>query len=107
VTKARTTHGSLRCAALAGVLCLWLLPVGGWCEENWRADFDAACSQTGAAMALSVQELGLLIGRCDALGKIIDTQEASVRKVYLKRLQMCRNLYAYVLEYKKNEQAPK
>jgi len=98
-----TLARKLRGAALAGALCLWLLPGGARGEEGWRADFDATCAKTGDAMALTVQELNQLIGRCAALEKVIDTQEESVRKVYLKRLQMCRNLYAYVLEYKKNE----
>ena len=94
----------LKTAALTGLFCLWLLPGAAWCEENWRTDFDATCAKTGDAMALSVPELNQLIEHCAALEKIVDTQEESVRKVYLKRLQLCRNLYAYVLEYKKNEQ---
>ena len=44
-------------------------------------------------MTLSVQELNALLEKCAALQKIIETQEESVRKVYLKRLQLCRNLY--------------
>jgi len=102
-----TLARKLRSAALAGALCLWLLPEGAWGEEGWRAEFDATCAQTNDAMSLSVQELNQLLGRCAALEKVIDTQEESLRKVYLKRLQLCRNLYAYVLEYKKNEQGSK
>jgi hypothetical protein len=92
---------------MTGLLCLWLFQGIACCEEPWQADFDETCSKTGEAMALSVIELNLLIVRCAALQKIIETKEQSVRKVYLKRLQMCRNLYAYVLEYKKNEQPSK
>ena len=99
-----TLRGKLRSATLAGLVCLGLLQGVGWCEEAWRADFDQVCAKTNDAMTLSVPELNLLVGRCAALEKVIDTQEESVRKVYLKRLQLCRNLYAYVLEYKKNEQ---
>lgn len=88
---------------MTGLFCLWLFQGMACCEEPWREDFDETCSKTSAAMALSVKELNLLIERCAALQKIIETQEESVRKVYLKRLSMCRNLYAYVLEYKKKE----
>jgi hypothetical protein len=93
----------LRRASLAGLACLWLLQGAAWGAEPWRAEFDATCSQTDEAMALSLPELDLLLQRCSALQKIIEAQEESVRKVYLKRLQLCRNLYAYVVEFKKNE----
>jgi len=89
-------------AALTVLCCLWLFPGAAWSEEPWQADFDAICAKTQDAMALSVNELNLLIERCTTLEKVIDTKEESVRKVYLKRVQLCRNLYAYVLEYKKN-----
>ena len=103
-----TLTGKLRTATLAGLLFLWLFQGAARCEElPWRADFDAVCAKTGDAMALSLPELNQLLERCGALQKIIETQEESVRKVYLKRLQMCRNLYAYVVEFKKNEQPSK
>ena len=97
----------LRSAALAGLVCLWLLPAVAWCQEAWRDDFEATCAKTTEAMGLTVPELTRLLERCTALEKIIETQDESVRKVYLKRLQLCKNLYAYVLDYKKNEAAPK
>ena len=94
-------------AGVTGLVCLWLMQGGAWSEEAWRAEFEATCARTGEAMDLSPGELGVLIERCGALQKIVETQEESVRKVYLKRLQLCRNLYAYVLAYKKNEQPSK
>ncbi|HBG08183.1 MAG: hypothetical protein A2075_18300 [Geobacteraceae bacterium GWC2_58_44] len=89
------------------LLLVALLPATARSEEPWRAGFEQTCSKTGDAMTLSVAELNTLLEKCAALQKIIETQEESVRKVYLKRLQLCRNLYGYVLEYKKNEQASK
>jgi hypothetical protein len=59
------------------------------------------------SMALSADELKALIGRCERLQKIIEQQDETVRKVYLKRLQMCKNLYAYVLEGKSGEKLQK
>lgn len=84
---------------------LWCAPALG--EEAWLADFEQICSQTGEAMNLSVAELNAKLARCAELQKVIETRDESVRKVYLKRLQLCRNLYAYVLEHKKGEQASK
>ena len=74
----------------------------GLCEEPWRTDFNETCARTTDAMTLSIGELTTLIERCNNLEKIISTQDETVRKVYLKRLQMCRNLYVFVLETKQN-----
>ena len=94
-------------ATMTALLFLTLLPVTSRSEESWRANFEQTCSKTSDAMTLSAAELNTLLERCGSLQKIIETQEESVRKVYLKRLQLCRNLYAYMVEYKQNEQASK
>ena len=85
---------------MTGLLCLGLFQGISLGEEPWRADFEETCARTGTAMDLSVTELKLLIDKCATLEKLIEKSDESARKVYLKRLQMCRNLYAYVLDYK-------
>lgn len=75
-------------------------------DDDWSAEFDAVCSRTQDAMTLSTDELQTLIRRADALKPKIDALDASLRKVYGKRLQLCRDLYAYVLESRKAEQSP-
>jgi hypothetical protein len=102
-----TLPGKLRAFSLTGLVCLWLFQSVAWCEEGWRNDFDDICSKTDQAMTFSLPELNLLLERSSALQKVIETQEESVRKVYLKRLQMCQNLYAYMVEFKKNQQPSK
>ncbi len=72
-------------------------------EESWRTEFETTCSKTDQAMTMSVQELRDLLAKCEALQKVIEAQEESVRKVYMKRLALCRNLYAYMLEYKQSD----
>jgi len=69
-------------------------------DEPWRAEFDDLCGKSQQAMEMSVAELQKLLERCDKLKPQIDALEASPRKVFLKRLQLCRDLYAYVLESK-------
>jgi hypothetical protein len=98
---------TVRSILSAGLLCLCLWPGPARGDDSWRAELEAVCADSGAATTLSVSELTLLIGKCDALQKAIAAQEESVRKVYLRRLQMCRNLYDYVLEVKKGEQPAK
>lgn len=94
---------------LFGILLLALILVacievsGGHCAEAWRAEFDQACEKTTDAMILSITELNSLIEKCARLEKIIETQDETVRKVYLKRLQMCRNMYLFALDAKQQE----
>ena len=73
-------------------------------QQDWKEEFAAVCSKTQNAMTLSVAELKDLIDRCDKLEERLDEldgmQGGSARKVYTKRLKMCRNLYKFTLEYK-------
>jgi hypothetical protein len=87
------------------LLCLAAPAVRG--EEPWKTEFDETCSKTTNAMSLTLGELKELIGRCDRLQKIIETQDATVRKVYLKRLEMCKNLYVFMMDSKKTESPAK
>jgi len=72
-------------------------------EENWRGEFDSICAKTGESMELSTDELKSLISRCDKLKEVIGKLEESTKKVFSKRLQMCRDLYAFALEAKKEK----
>ena len=71
-------------------------------QEEWKAEFDAVCSKTDVAMTLSSEELKVLIAGCDRLKPKIEAQEESTRKVYLRRLHICRELYQYVLDSKEH-----
>lgn len=71
--------------------------------ESWKTEFDAVCGQTDNATSMSVAELKKAVERCDALKPQIEALETTPRKVYLKRLQMCRNLFTYMLESKASE----
>jgi hypothetical protein len=83
-------------------LSLCAFPHIGVCEDpQWRSEFDEACANTASAMALTTQELQALITRCEKLQKIIEQLDESTRKVFLKRVLMCKNLYQYVLDSKK------
>jgi hypothetical protein len=72
-------------------------------QEDWRKEFDEICSKTEDSMAFSVEELRRLVDRCDALKPRIEKLDEPERKVTLKRLQMCRDFYAYVLEMKEKK----
>lgn len=69
-------------------------------QEDWRKEFDEICSKTQDAMVFTADELKDLVSRCDRLKPQIEKFDESQRKVYLKRLQMCRDLYLFVLESK-------
>jgi hypothetical protein len=95
-----------RTAVASTFLCAFLLqPAFG--ATAWRDDFNEACSKTTEAMNLSSGELKGLLEKCDRVEKAIAAEEETVRKVYLKRVQMCRNLYRYVLDAKEQLQPKK
>lgn len=74
--------------------------------EEWRQDFNEICASTQEAEALAPEALGKLVSRCDALRNKIEQlgeERNTERKVYLKRLDMCRGLYDYVLRMKEQQ----
>ncbi len=71
-------------------------------SETWQTEFDNVCSRTDDAMTFSQEELASLVSRCDALQVQIDKLDPTRKKVYQGRLRMCRGLYAYVLDSKRN-----
>ncbi len=68
--------------------------------EAWQKEFDAVCSRTSDAMDLSKDELKNLIERCDKLKPTLQKLDETQRKVYLKRLEACRDLFTFMLESK-------
>lgn len=81
----------------------FLSPESAHAQDDWRREFDSICSKTQDADTFSPQELKELISRCDELKPRIEKLEESHRKVALKRLKMCRDLFVYVLQSKENK----
>lgn len=71
--------------------------------ESWKAEFNRICGQTDNAAEMSAADLKKALEKCDALKPQLEALEATPRKVYLKRLQMCRNLFVYLLEGKERK----
>lgn len=92
----------LRAAALAALVA-FVGAGAAFAGDDWRKEFDEVCAMTQDAMNLTMEELRVLIERCDKLRPSIEALDASDRKVFLKRLQMCRDLYAFVLESKEGK----
>jgi hypothetical protein len=67
-------------------------------QEDWKTEFESVCAKAQDPGALSDDELKNLIDRCDKLRPVIEKLEETQRKVYLKRLQMCRNLFDFILK---------
>ena len=77
-------------------------------KRDWKQEFAEVCAGTQNAMLLSVEELQALVKRCAALEERLDElngQEGKTeRKVYTKRLKMCRDLYQFTLDYMKRQE---
>jgi hypothetical protein len=65
---------------------------------DWKKEFEEVCAKTQDAMALPVEELKSLVSRCDKLKPQIEKLDETQRKVYSRRLQVCRDLYQFVVE---------
>ena len=88
-------------------LCLFIivtLPQWGHCSgDDWKKEFEDICSKTEDSMTLTVTELKQLVERCDKLKPAIEGLDESSRKVFRKRLKLCRDLYDFVLKTKEQE----
>lgn len=67
-------------------------------QDDWKTEFEVVCAKTQDPGALSDVELKSLIERCDRLKPLIEKLDETQKKVYLKRLRMCRNLFVFILE---------
>ena len=72
-------------------------------QDEWKTEFETVCARTQDAAGMGADELKNLVERCDKLKPRIEKLDETQRKVYLKRLKMCRDLYAFVLETKENK----
>jgi hypothetical protein len=106
----RKREGSLSIAiAIAlSVLCgIPLLSDGAYsapaavsAQDDWKKEFEDICSKTQDSMSFTLDDLKSLVDRCDALKLRIEKLDETQKKVYLKRLQMCRDLLVFVIESK-------
>jgi hypothetical protein len=73
-------------------------------QGDWKQEYAEICAKTQNAMELSVAELKDRIERSDKLqeriNKLEGPQAETEKKVFTKRLKMCRELYSFALEYK-------
>jgi hypothetical protein len=94
---------SLVAIVSAGILFLGGSTIGirfALAEGGWKAEFESVCSNTDRAMVLTQDELKDFIARCDRLTPLIEAEDESARRVYQKRLKMCKDLFVYMLESK-------
>ncbi len=66
--------------------------------RDWKREFEEVCAKTQDSAALSTEELKGLVTRCDGLKAGLPRLEESQRKVYSRRLQLCCDLYRFVIE---------
>jgi len=75
-----------------------------YAQDDWNKEFEDICSRTQDVMSFSIEELKDLMERCERLKPSIEKLDDTRRRVYLKRLKMCRDLFAFALESKMKEE---
>jgi hypothetical protein len=89
--------------AFCAVVTVSLSGIGLCAGDDWKKEFEDICNKTENSMALPTEELKSLVARCDKLKPVIDAQDESTKKVFRKRLQLCRDLYDFVLKSREQE----
>ena len=79
----------------------FLSPQSVYAQDDWKNEFDDICVKTNESMNLSDEELKSLVSRAEKLVPLIEKLDETRRKVYLRRLQKCRDLLSFVLESRK------
>lgn len=74
-----------------------------YADDEWRVEFNNLCGKTEEAMTMKSDELKNLVSRCDKLKPIIETSDHPQKKIFLKRLEKCRDLFIYMLDVKSQE----
>ncbi len=82
---------------------LTIVARAAYAQDVWKAEFESICARTQEAAGMTPDELKNLIDRCDKLIPQIEKLDETQRQVYTKRLKMCRDLYAFVLETKEKK----
>ena len=92
------------------LLCFFHIsfPTGSHAQQDWKQEYATVCAETQNATNLSSEVLRDYIDRCDKLQERINelngSEGVSGKKVYTKRLKMCRDVYKYALDYKSKEE---
>ena len=92
---------------LIGVLFFNFIPAHADQIQDWKEEFGAVCGETQGAASLSIEKLQEYINRCDKLQDRLDELNggngSTEKKVYARRLKMCRDVYEYTLQFKNRE----
>ena len=89
---------------LIGIVLLFacaIEPQHAWPDVSFRHEFDDICSKTENSASLSIEELKILVSRCDHLQVVIEKAGEPERTIYLKKLRKCRDLFVYIMETRK------
>ena len=99
---------------IAGLLVMLFLGVGMLAAsadpvmpDAWQKEFALVCSQTSYSMEMDAAALEDMLQSCRRLEAELDKMDAAEVRVLRKRLSLACNLYGYMLEVRKQEQARK
>ena len=67
-------------------------------QPEWKSEFDRICSQVPIAESLSIAQLRQLIEDTDTLSTALEASALPEAKVFIRRLDMCRSFFEYIIE---------
>lgn len=71
--------------------------------SEWKEEFDLICAQTEIATSLSKEQLNELISDSDELLTRLAKLKDPWAKIYIRRLEKCREFYRYTIDWQESE----
>lgn len=71
-------------------------------EESWKKQYNRLCGKSHEAVSMTEEDLASHIKQCDELLRTIDQSDYLRKKIYLFRIEKCRNFYQFLIDSKKD-----
>ena len=67
-------------------------------EESWMDEYNSICGDTQKAIKMHSEELNILIDKCDKLLNKIKGSDNPRKKIFIFRIEKCKNFYQYIAD---------
>ncbi len=91
---------SIRVLLISILVCFSSLSFAN--EQSWRYEYNSICGDTQKAVTLPGEEINALIDKCDKLLNEIKATDNPRKKIFIFRIEKCRNFYQYISDSTKD-----
>jgi len=91
---------SIRIFLISILICVSSLSYAN--EKSWMDEYNIICGDTQEAVQLPGEEIKTLIDKCDKLLNKIKAADNPRKKIFIFRIEKCRNFYQFIANSKKD-----